>query len=426
MSASIKFDRTEILDTTHIPRFIKHESATERFLNTLELARENGSILISDRRGKKIISLQGILTSTTEALLETAIDTFKELFARQEKNLDISWEGTGTRRYVATCLAHNFDRDHFHQLFVPWTAEFVVLSGIGEATAEDTIVNADTFITTTKAKAITLAGSAEPKIRFTITVNSPNNYVRGIELKNTDTGERMIVNYTGSLNSCVVEIDTRLKTVKVDGGVYSYYGVFPHFVIGANNILITVGDITDQQFVPTLSTNEYAIYGSTKIAQSFRVPYTDDTYRSIYLMMSYIGSIANYASIRIETDNNGVPSGTLVDANATGLIDTSDMTGGATPTWYKRDFTDRFRLYANTTYWIVITNAGSGGDSSNYYKWNYDHGSRAVYKLGNASVYSGYWTEKTDEDMAFKMLYGGINDIAWTQTYSVYQTKRYL
>ena len=127
MSQSIQFDSTELRNTTYIPRYVKHESATERELNILELARDNGSVLVSERRGIKRITLQGILTATSEAGLESAIDTFKELFSREQKNLDISWNGS-TRRYVATCSVHTFDRDFFHLLFVPWTAEFIILT----------------------------------------------------------------------------------------------------------------------------------------------------------------------------------------------------------------------------------------------------------------------------------------------------------
>ncbi|MFA5462449.1 MAG: hypothetical protein WC274_10285, partial [Sulfurimonas sp.] len=105
MPNSIKFDSTELLNTTYIPRYVKHESSTDRELGIMNLARDNGSVLVNDRRGTKTITLKGILTGATESALETAIDNFKELFSRQQKNLDISWAGS-TRRYIATCKSH--------------------------------------------------------------------------------------------------------------------------------------------------------------------------------------------------------------------------------------------------------------------------------------------------------------------------------
>ncbi len=424
--ASIKFDNVEIVDTTHIPRFIKHESATERFLNTLELAREDGSILVSDRRGKKIIPLQGVLTASTETSLETAIDTFKELFARQEKNLDIVWEGTGTRRYVASCSAHNFDRDHFHQLFVPWTAEFVVLSGIGEATTEDTIVNAETFTTNYKTKQFSLAGSAEPKIRFSIDIDSPNYKIKGVELKNTDNGERIIVPSASYLDGKIVEIDTRLKTTKIDGASVPYYGMFPRFSVGSNNIKISCGDIIDQQFAPTTIDSDYGVYGNYKTCQGFKVPYTNTTYTSIWLELSYTGDPPVAMSVRIETDSNGAPSGTLVNANAKGTISKGEMIGGIARTWYQIFFDGEFSLTANTQYWIVCQPYTVGLDDSNCYLWYYESGIDATYKLGVAGFYDGGWILYSDNDMKFKLCFGGRYDTGWTQTYSIYQTKRYL
>lgn len=426
MSASIKFDTTEIVNTTYIPRFIKHESATERFLNTLELAREDGSILISDKRGKKIIALQGILTGATEALLETAIDTFKELFARQEKNLDISWEGTGTRRYVASCIEHTFDRDHFHQLFVPWTAEFVVLSGIGEATTEDTIVNADTFTANYKTKAITLAGSAEPKIRFSIAINSPNNTIKGVELKNTTTGKRIIVPSASSLDDKTIEVDTRLKTVKIDGVEVPYYGLFPDFTIGSNTIQISCGDIIDQQFAPDTIGSNYGIHSSYKASQGFRVPYTDTTYTSIWLKLSYTGDPSVGLSVRIETDSNGVPSGSLVNANAKGTISKLEMAGAGTGTWYNILFDGAFSLQSNTQYWIVLEPSAGGLNADNRYDWYNKEGFDATYKSGVAGFYDAGWTLYPNANMLFKLCFCGRYDTGWTQTYSVYQYKRFL
>lgn len=425
MPNSIKFDSTELLNTTYIPRYVKHESSTDRELGIMNLARDNGSVLVNDRRGTKTITLKGILTGATESALETAIDNFKELFSRQQKNLDISWAGS-TRRYIATCKSHNFDRDYFHLLFVPWTAEFVVLTGFGQDTSETTIVNADTFTANYKTKQFTLLGTADPKIRFNVVIDTPNNYIHGVELKNTDTGERIYLTYASSLDNKTVEIDTKLKTVKIEGVEVPYYGVFPKFSIGVNNIQISLGDIIDQQFAPTTIDSNYAVYSSIKPGQSFRVPYTNGTYRSIWLELSYVGSPAVGLNVRIETDDNGEPSGTLVNANAIGLISTTGMTGGSTRTWYQILFPDVFSLSSTETYHIVLQTVSAGGDGSNNYQWYYESGLDATYKQGNAETLDGTWTQHSNSDMKFKLCFGGRNDPGWTQTYNIYQTKLYL
>src|SRR5262245_30774345 len=128
---SVSFDGTDLITTTYLPRFVKHESVGTRQLDTMALSRSDGEVLIADSRGKKTISLQGTLKGSSQSDLESKIDAFTELFSRPEKNLDIDWSG-GTRRYVATCTAHAFDRDHYHLSIVPWRAEFTVLSGEGK------------------------------------------------------------------------------------------------------------------------------------------------------------------------------------------------------------------------------------------------------------------------------------------------------
>jgi len=88
--ASIKFDSTELVNTTYIPRTIKHETIPQRYQSLLQMSGDDGAILVSSRYGEKIITINGILTGTSEANLEANIDSFKELFSRENKNLDIS------------------------------------------------------------------------------------------------------------------------------------------------------------------------------------------------------------------------------------------------------------------------------------------------------------------------------------------------
>jgi len=143
------FDSVNILADPYVPRFIKHESSPERDLSLMELAREDGSVIIAEKFGVKHITLQGVIYGSTQADLETKIDAFKELFSRDAKNLDIGW-ASGTRRYVATCVKHSFDRDSFHVSICPWTADFIVPEGIGKDTTEVNIIDALDFYNITK------------------------------------------------------------------------------------------------------------------------------------------------------------------------------------------------------------------------------------------------------------------------------------
>ncbi|MCK9370756.1 hypothetical protein M0R04_12675, partial [Candidatus Dojkabacteria bacterium] len=106
-------------------------------------------------------------------------------------------------------------------------------------------------------------------------------------------------------------------------------------------------------------------------------------------------------TVRIETNNAGVPSGTLVDAtNATATI-TAFTT--ATYGWITVEFPAAFSLAATTTYWIVLKTAAAANDQN--YAWASK--STSGYSSGNvASSADGgsTWTAAAGEDAYFRLL----------------------
>lgn len=397
--ASIKFDNTEILDTTHIPRFVKHESTPERFVNTIDLPRENGSILINTKYGMKRITLSGILTGSSEANLDAAIDTFKELFSREQKNLDVSWNGA-TRRYVATCEKHDFDRDYFNLLFVPWSATFLVSAGTGEETTETLLINAESF-TTTWTDVWTFAGTAAPKPRLTIAPGTTSATCLGVELKNIDNGQRIVVPVSGGLASGTnIEIDCRLKTCKVGGVLVNYYGQFPEFKIGDNNIQVNIGEIVDQAFDGT-ATGNGQLYGTAIYAQSFTVSDSDATHHRIYAKLMRVGSPSGNMAFSIVEDDNGEPGATVIingtfAAGSIGVSSTMEMIHNGS----------QYTLESGKRYWLVL-DANTVGDASNKIWWAKATGTSAVYKRGNGAYYSGAWIQEPSTDYMFSIRYQG-------------------
>ena len=426
--ASIKFDGTELVNSTYIPRYARHESAPLRDLSVLELAREDGAILVSERYGMKIITIKGKLTAATQSALETAIDSFKLLFSGVGKNLDIEWEGS-TRRYVATCRKHIFNRDFFHLLFVPWSAEFIVPSGIGEPTSETHLVNNQSFAAVSYSSSMTFLGSAKPKPRFRLKCGVAATDPKGFSFENTDKSERMIVSRTAGFGANkYFEIDCRKKTVKYDGSEIPFYGVFPTFDVGANNYEIVVGDVPDQQFIETENI-ETGIYGHNDNAQSFSIAYKDVNYQGIELHLKKTGNPVNDLWIEIQTDNNGAPSGSAV-ANATFQIPIGNV--GGSWDWEKINTSggNTFTLEPNTRYWIVASVLGNNGDINNYYGWSHKSAVNATYKRGEAmtSPDSGAnWSLfSPTRDLNFKSLYCGKADAAKTYYFDVYYFKRFL
>lgn len=422
MTSSILFDSTEILNSTYSPRVIQHESIPDRLITMLPIAREDGEVLIAERYGRKTIIVRGTLSAADSDALEAAIDSFKELFSRSESNLDISWNA-GTRRYVATCTRHEFNRDHFNINFVPWVAEFVVPSGEGKDTSTTTAVSAEALsvvpATPYDDTTVTISGGkpAKPTITFG---GADFASIKGIEYKNTDTGERLIVTYPGDWSAGGDEVIINCEDKTVVGDVVdsvskplNFYGVFPEFPIATNNIRVQLGGIVNQksnddaasEAVNTLVLNATTRYG----AQSFQVPYTDGTFQGIVAVLKKTGSPGSI-TWRIETDDGGEPSGTLADGSATGTILASAV--GGSYGYVTSYASNAYELDANTPYWLVIRTAGTSGGS--YYDMGALAESASLYPRGRGkfSVDSGTtWSDMNSSgvkmDFLFRVLFGG-------------------
>jgi len=409
--SSVKYDNTEILNITYTPRFIKHENAPERTIDAINLAREDGSVFITERYGVKRIRLQGILNGSSQDDLESKIDSFKELFSRIEKNLDISWNAT-TRRYVASVEFHEFNRDYFHLLFVPWTAEFIVLSGEGkdtistEANKEDMNANTPTDIDWT------FLGSKPPKPIITLTPGGayPNpSDARGIEIRNNQTLEKVIftnVNGFGAGGGFATEFDFENKTVEFQSVLRDFYGSFSKFIIGLNEIRVTMGGIICQE-TPLIAGGGGAGLSTTttniRLAQGFQIPRDDLTFQSIKLSLTKTGSPGNL-TVDIVEDNNGAPTGAVIKTfvYAPGDVPT-------TPSNFQyviKTAASMFGLSADQTYWIVAR--GAGVDGANYYTW--EKSNTDIYNKGVSSLSNNggtTWIDSGGSDFLFQLIFGG-------------------
>jgi predicted phage tail component-like protein len=404
---SIQFDGTELMNASYTPRFAKHESSPDRDIEILELARDDGGILVSEKYKPKIITIQGILKASTRNGLDNLIDDFKELLSRKNKNLDIEHNGA-TRRYVAWAQKITIDRDYYHNLFVPYSVEFIVPEGVGkdtELTAGLHNVDADP----TYAGSVQLLGSAVPKPKITLTIGSGWSDADGIQFENTDTNEILTINRSaGFTGADVLEIDCDEKTVELNNVEIPFVGVFPSFQIGANAIAIRAGDLVDQQFAPSVASINLLtdIFGNNWAAQSFTVPHTDLTYQGLYLYLKKSAADPpNPLVIEIQTDSAGKPSGSAV-SNATFSLAVAGVSTDAG--WILINSTNKFTLSANTRYWIVLKT--TAGDASHYFEWFGVSGTNATYGRGNEAISSDAgtnWTDQPTYDCAFKLLYGG-------------------
>ena len=425
MSNSVKFDNTEINASPYYPRFVKHESFPERDVGLLKPSREDGDIFVYTRFGKKIIKLTGFLSGTSQANFESNKDTMAELFSREEKNLDLDWNGT-TRRYVATCSRFEMDRDHYNISNCPWTAEFVVSAGVGK----DTTITAEKHAQAVNANPYswtsTFAGSASPKPVITLEIGAGFTTPKGIAIENVTTGEKIVFNKPTALASGdTIAIDFENKKVTLEGVEQRFYGSFPSLIIGENSLKLYIADILDQ-FADVYG-GGLTVWGDLQSAMSIMVSYTDPTYRRVDLYIEKDGTPTDLI-IEIQTDVDGAPSGVLVDANAYVQVAYADIPD--IPAWITDYLVADIELEANTKYWIVVRANAAGGSPGDLYGVGYATGSAAVYPRGNVarSVDDGAtWTDYPNYNLAVKLYYGGKKDAALgTITLDVDYYKRYL
>lgn len=382
---SIKFDNTELVGATYTPRYVKHESSPDREIVTLPIIRQNGSVKISARYGEKTITLEGIITGSSMADLESKIDTMKELFSRQDKNLDIDWNG-GTRRYVATCVKHNFDRDHYNISFCPWSAEFLVPLGVGVDTSATSLYDTSSITADTTNVTLTFAGSAQPKPIFTIDMTTAGS-AQVIKLINNDTGQFIKIDGPFS-NADQIIVDCNALTVKKNGTSIPFRGVLPVFYIGANSFSMTIIGSGSNQDVAQLyddgTRNVNYDYGSGQpwVAQSF-IPTESGYIDKLSLEVDKQGTPGGSMQFLIYTDNNNAPGTVLSSGNGYSIsaANVPGSKGFTDATWSSGS---KAFLTAGVRYWIVLNPAtASGTDINNFFGWYYKSG-LAVYPSGKS------------------------------------------
>ncbi len=119
---------------------------------------------------------------------------------------------------------------------------------------------------------------------------------------------------------------------------------------------------------------------------------------SVYIQKA--GSPTDNIIADIQTDSSGLPSGTLVDANATKAIDASTI--DTSYTFVDFTFPASITLTANTQYHLVLRRSGSN-DETNRIQWGTDSSTptyaNGIWERRN----SGTWITNADIDFLFKI-----------------------
>lgn len=122
---------------------------------------------------------------------------------------------------------------------------------------------------------------------------------------------------------------------------------------------------TDTGFDMAFTLTTSAVSVKDKLAQSF-VVFQSQATTVARLWTKKTGAPAGTMTLRVETDSNGQPSGTLADANATATkTEASLLTAYQWNIW---SWAGSFTLTPNTKYWLVLSTSRAS-DGSNNVQW---------------------------------------------------------
>lgn len=227
-----------------ITNSIEHTNMPDVVAALYAKADADGSSIPALNYPSKKVVIGGVIKGSTQANLDSRIDTFKGYFVGKDKNLDIAY-GTGTRRYIATPNTVSVVRMQ-KALYATFQVEFVCTNPFGLDTSTTNLWTAKTgFTSATFTETPTVGGSAPLQLPvITITINSLTGAGDYVQISNDNNGQEMLIYGLSLAADDVIVIDCEQRTVTVNGDEVNYYGTFLALEPGANSITYTDGFTT--------------------------------------------------------------------------------------------------------------------------------------------------------------------------------------
>lgn len=223
---------------------IDHTNIPDKVATLYAKADANGSTIPAINYPSKKVTIAGSIHGSSQADLDSRIDTFKGYFTGKDKDLDIAY-GSSTRRYVATPNIVSVTRQQ-KALFAKFTIEFICTQPFGLDTSTTNLWTAKTaFTSATFTEAPTVGGTAPYQLPvITITVNSFTGAGDYVQISNDNNNQELLVYGVGITAGDVIVIDCANRTVTVNGTEVDYSGTFLELEPGANSITYTDGFTT--------------------------------------------------------------------------------------------------------------------------------------------------------------------------------------
>lgn len=192
----------------------------------------------------KTILLGGTIHGSTQADLDSRIDTFKGYFALRNKNLDIVY-GASTRRYTVLKANSISVVRQDRALFATFNVE-LISKPFGFDTSETNLWAAKTgFTSETFTESPSIGGTAPYQLPvITITINALTGAGDYVQISNDNNNQEILLYGLGLSATDVIVIDSEQRTVTVNGTEVDYIGTFLELEPGASSITYTDGFTT--------------------------------------------------------------------------------------------------------------------------------------------------------------------------------------
>lgn len=232
---NVLFDNTNLNADPYAVIDLPHESVASRDVQSYELARERGAVVVTSDYRSKQITIEGYIKGSSASDLDAKMHAFKELISRPGKNLDIDYAG-GTLRYRnAYATAHGIERRSTDLTRAKYRVVFLVPEGIGIATSKSSQSN-NGITSATYNGSIVISGSAKPKPTVKCTIQSVTGTLDTISFQ---LGAfKVEMDGTTLVASDIVIFDFENKKVTLNGTEKEYTGEFGDFQIGTNSFTI--------------------------------------------------------------------------------------------------------------------------------------------------------------------------------------------
>lgn len=231
-------------DVGIITNSIEHTNLPDKVMGLYGLADADGSSIPAINYPSKKITIGGVIRGSTQADLDSRIDTFKGYFNGKDKNLDIAY-GSSTRRYVATANAVSIVRQQT-ALYATFQIEFLCTNPFGIDTTATALFATHTGSTVaTFTETPTVGGNAPFQLPiFTITLTALTGAGDYVLISNDNNNQEILIYGAGLANGDVIVIDCVERTVTLNGVEIDYSGTFLELEPGASSITYTNGFTT--------------------------------------------------------------------------------------------------------------------------------------------------------------------------------------